>query len=113
MAETDRELLEKAARAAGYRIAAPVEKHVAQPGRFAGGFIIDNDKGGQSCWNPLTDHGDRYRLARDRRLTVDFEGNFVSWGDPKLRPLLFIHFNPGDDNSEAYAILRAAAMGEA
>lgn len=106
---SDRELLEKAAKAAGVRIAAPVDKHVAQPGHFAGGFIIDNDKGGQQCWNPLTDHGDRYRLARDRKLTIDFDLGVVFTMD-ECEP--GNTFTPGDDKSEAYAILRAAAMGE-
>lgn len=71
----DRELLEKAARAAGYKVAAPVEKHVAQLGHLAGGFIIDNDKGGQSCWNPLTDDGDALRLAVKLRIDICTEEN--------------------------------------
>lgn len=60
---TDRELLELAAKAAGYEIEGDADHLVAQPGRYAGGFSILNDRGGSSLWNPLTDDGDALRLA--------------------------------------------------
>lgn len=60
---TDRELLELAAKAAGYEIEGEVDRLVAQPGHFAGGFSIFNERGGSSIWNPLTDDGDALRLA--------------------------------------------------
>jgi len=60
---TDKEMLELAAKAAGIEIVGPVEKFIAQPGHFAGGFVVRNDKGGDSIWNPRTDDGDALRLA--------------------------------------------------
>lgn len=60
---TDRELLELAAKAAGYQIVGDVDRYVAQPDHFAGGLVIRNDRGGDSLFNPLTDDGDALRLA--------------------------------------------------
>ena len=61
---TDRELLELAAKAAGIKIVGPIEKYIVQPNNeHIGGFIVRNDKGGDSAWNPLTDDGDALRLA--------------------------------------------------
>lgn len=69
---TDRELLEMAAKAAGIGIVGPIEKYIAQPSiEHIGGFIIDNDRGGNSCWNPLSDDGDALRLAVKLELTVN------------------------------------------
>lgn len=67
----DKELLELAAKAAGYEIEGDADKLVAQPGRYAGGFSILNDKGGSSLWNPLTDDGDALRLAHKLGLLSD------------------------------------------
>jgi hypothetical protein len=61
---TDHELLELAAKAAGIKIVGPVERFIAQPPReHVNGFIIENDNGGHSSWNPLADDGDALRLA--------------------------------------------------
>ena len=54
---TDRELLELAAKAAGYEYA----KH--------GGYIVVDGIPGN--WNPLTDDGDALRLAVKLRLSID------------------------------------------
>lgn len=60
----DRELLERAAKAAGIVIVGTVDACVAQPNdEHVGGFVVRNDKGGDSCWNPLRDDGDAFRLA--------------------------------------------------
>lgn len=56
---TDRELLERAAKAAGYEYA----KH--------GGYIVVDGIPGN--WNPLTDDGDALRLAVKLRLTVSWD----------------------------------------
>lgn len=53
---TDRELLELAAKAAGYEYA-----------KFGGYIVIDGIPGN---WNPLTDDGDALRLACDLGLRV-------------------------------------------
>jgi len=61
---TDRELLEMAAKAAGIVIVSPVERYIVQPlPGHVDGFIIENDRGGHSPWNPLGDDGDALRLA--------------------------------------------------
>lgn len=60
--ESDRELLELAARAAG--VSKPVEPHggfVQQDGGFC--FYLDCEGKTSRTWNPLTDDGDALRLA--------------------------------------------------
>lgn len=59
---SDHELLELAAKAAGIEIVGLVDKMICQPDHRTGGFIIRNERGGDSCWNPLTDDGDALRL---------------------------------------------------
>ena len=60
----DSELLELAAKAADIQLVGPVEKFIVQfDERHKGGFIIHNERGGHSAWNPLTDDGDALRLA--------------------------------------------------
>ena len=61
--QIDQHLLELAAKAAGIEIIGLVDKMIAQPDHRTNGFIIRNDRGGDSCWNPLTDDGDALRLA--------------------------------------------------
>lgn len=59
----DRELLELATKAAATQIVGLVDNMIAQPDHRKGGFVVRNDRGGDSCWNPLTDDGDALRLA--------------------------------------------------
>jgi hypothetical protein len=62
--ETDRELLELAAKASGL-------KHCWHP--IWGGMYLPLDDGkwdGASCWNPLTDDGDALRLAVRLNLSI-------------------------------------------
>ena len=54
---TDRELLERAARAAGYVLTWKTGH--CKGGEFSGAFISGKD----DAWNPLTDDGDALRLA--------------------------------------------------
>ena len=70
---TDKELLELAAKAAGIKIVGLVSKMIAQPDHKNGGFVVSNEFGGDSCWNPLTDDGDAFRLA----VTI---GTNYKWG---------------------------------
>ena len=69
--DDDRTLLELAAKAAGIEIVGLVDIMIVQPDHRTGGFIIRNDRGGDSCWNPLTDDGDALRLAVTLRMVVD------------------------------------------
>lgn len=61
MAETDRELLELAAKAAGYEDDGPAKDSVAW--ECGDARLIVTDEGGHHIWNPLTDDGDALRLA--------------------------------------------------
>jgi hypothetical protein len=65
--QTDRELLELAANAAGLKL------HPEQCYGIRGRHIFD-DRGlcGTRLWNPLTDDGDALRLAVTLRLDVEF-----------------------------------------
>lgn len=57
---TDREMLELAAKAAGYEINKRHQKRRDELGHGdAGLWLLD----GSTCWNPLTDDGDALRLA--------------------------------------------------
>lgn len=104
---TDREMLELAAKAAWIVIVAPVEHHITQAMHYEGGFIIRNKKGGDSCWNPLTDDGDALRLAVPLGICIRPGGAEV-WRDDKQIIDIF-----DDDEDQARgtrrAIVRAAA----
>ena len=69
---TDKELLELAAKAAGMQIVGEVDKMIAQPDHRTGGYVIRNDRGGDSCWNPITDDGDAFRLAVAMGFSLEF-----------------------------------------
>lgn len=75
---TDRELLELAARAAGYRVAFGA----GMPAAFNDGTYYIHDRGypaakreGSFWWNPLLDDGDALRLAAD----LDLFGSPSYW----------------------------------
>jgi hypothetical protein len=68
---SDRELLELAAKGAGLQVVGNAGEMVIFAGHFAGGFVIRNDRGGDSLWNPLTDDGDALRLSA--RLYINIE----------------------------------------
>ncbi len=60
----DTKLLQLAAKAAGLQIVGPVEQFIVYPNyEHIGGFIVRNDSGGDSAWNPLGCDGDAFRLA--------------------------------------------------
>ena len=61
---TDRELLERAAQAAGYVLTWKTGH--CKGGEFSGAFISGKD----DAWNPLTDDGDALRLAVKLRLDI-------------------------------------------
>lgn len=110
---TDREQLELAAKAANLA----VEWH-RWPSTSRGGFYILNgliSECSGPCynpWNPLTDDGDRYRLARTLNMNIEFDtksvgaklpnGNWmwIGWGDGS---------SDGRHKTDADAILALAA----
>lgn len=120
---TDRELLEAAAKAAGYSDAKWQDMEGWGEVRYGFSSAIWSDKifeeGGSGYWNPLTDDGDALRLAVKLRMFLDLEylcaqAKSHAW------------FGGGDDPSagmahdecDPYAATRraivraAAAMGE-
>lgn len=117
---TDRELLELAAKAAGYSVEW-IERRVARIGAFKqiqherrDGFVMAGRE-----WNPLADDGDALRLAV--RLGIDIEVNHESktastrWLNKKGNPAsvtdyLTVYFGDGDPHAATRrAITRAAA----
>ena len=85
---TDKELLEKAAKAAGIEIRGNANKWIAQ-GVTELDLLVWNDKGGDSVWNPLTDDGDALRLAVKLNLDITHSWSIV-YGDDKY-PMASIH----------------------
>ena len=57
---TDRELLEFAAKAAGYKVNSD----------GFGGFTVPTRRGACREWNPLSDNGDAFMLATDLKMRV-------------------------------------------
>ena len=94
---TDRELLERAAKAAGYEYA----KH--------GGYIVVDGIPGN--WNPLTDDGDALRLAVKLKLKV-YQGDLVAIVHPRMsHAYIAEEYERNGDHYAATrrAIVRAAA----
>jgi hypothetical protein len=67
----DRELLEKAASAAGHRIHTERQAERDAAGSGDVGLWLAS---GQTCWNPLTDDGDALRLAVQLELDITVRG---------------------------------------
>lgn len=65
---TDRELLEKAAKAAGY---------VVRDGEYEDGGLLCHDGNKPVRFNPLTDDGDALRLAVKMKIDIAHFSNFV------------------------------------
>ena len=91
--QTDREMLELAAKAAGYALDVDGDRlDVREPG------------GAPMRWNPLTDDGDRYRLAKACKLMVSFDHQLArAYIDNEPKDFFF------RDHGEEIAIVRAAA----
>lgn len=106
---TDRDLLERAAKAAGIRIDGAVENMIAQPDHRKGGFIIRNDRGGNSCWNPLTDDGDALRLAVKLEIEIRCPGAIVSAAGPHAKYCVNEKIGSDPYAATRRAIVRAAA----
>ena len=99
---TDRELLELAAKAAGYNVLPHLNsKNEWVNGRSEFYFVQQNKR-----WNPLTNDGDRYKLARHLGLSIDFTECTV-WKRLSDHSLVQEYWG-GDCGDEAHAIVRAA-----
>lgn len=102
---SDRELLEKAAKAAGIELVWDWEfpNRVKRSGNLA-------------AWNPLDDDGDALRLMAKLRLDLDYRPGFVGVHDAAGRYIGQCSHNdnkPHDAAATRHAIVRAAAaIGE-
>jgi hypothetical protein len=97
---TDRELLELAAKAAGFTV---------QPkGRTDGNFLVLGGDYGDLIWSPLTDDGDALRLAVKLGIQLHIEGREESravWANDTML------WAEGDElGATRRAIVRAAAQ---
>lgn len=99
--ETDRELLELAAKAA----------QLPECGWMGPAFMYV-EKNTFTEWNPLTDDGDLYRLARAVKGNLYFSGRrgFFEIPSDSEEPAITERFEIGNHEEEALAIVRAAAM---
>ena len=85
---TDKELLELAAKAAGYTLDGPASRFVTQVD--AGSFLLLNKHGGHSVWNPLTDDGEALRLAVNLCMNVkhdDPNAVICGWSELQRTPV--------------------------
>lgn len=106
---TDRELLERAARAAG--IKGRLLSFLGMEERYGlTQAIYDEDAG--TYWNPLEDDGDALRLAVKLGMTVaidnvDRQTRILNEFDAVM--VVHEHFDGGPDRATCYAVVRAAA----
>lgn len=102
----DRELLEMAAKAAGY----DVRWHeIWQCFVHVGPFNTDSPPtlaGQRMTWVPLTDDGDRYRLAKKLDIRIHFGPCYVTYSANRIAGVVRW---PEDEKDDARAIVRAAA----
>lgn len=96
----DRDLLELAAKAAGYAI--------APHGRKDGNYVVLMSDDGDFIWNPLKDDGDALRLAAKLRLCIsmNFDGITVNRGDYGA----WIRTGVGSDDERCRAAVRIAIV---
>ena len=109
--KTDRELLELAARAAGFVFTHDLEHEVK--GKRKGPFIIRRSNWTQ--WNPLQDDGDALRLAVSLKLDVQFFDGYaeIHAGGDGLTSAAVETYAQDMQAATRRAIVRAAAaIGE-
>ncbi len=103
---TDHELLELAAKAAGYEKDWHWNHHFIMS---AGGSVKDNNS--WITWNPLTDDGDALRLAVKLKMAVEVSNRKLVWVSSECHQhTTEIKFNNDDPYAATRrAIVRAAA----
>lgn len=101
---TDKELLEFASKAAGYN-----QTKFDENGWFYV-CVYEGNPLEWELWNPLTDDGERYRLAKKLNIDIDFSGCFVSYFCESTNSDRIIDwFGEGNPVDDAYAVVFAAA----
>jgi hypothetical protein len=103
----DRELLELAAKAAGLLIVGDVDRMIGQPAHRAGGYVIRNDRGGDSCWNPLTDDGDALRISVTLGLKIE---HYSVTSEGRCRVGAGVGYAPVTYEGDPYAATRRAIV---
>ncbi len=108
---TDKELLKLAAKAAGY----PIDEGYFEESKNGPWWVyVDgagdppNDSAWTEIWNPLTDDGDKYRLAKKLEMRIDFDNCLVS----KVMPdgdVIRVYWGMGGKIDDGYAITEVAA----
>lgn len=116
--KTDRELLELAAKAAGYDVKWRTKVDIGMLDALLVDIPLDSQQlrwkvNPYSVWNPLTDDGDALRLAVKLEMVIDSMDGRVIAGDMSD---ILIEYDPATDNpcvELRRAIVRAAAaIGE-
>jgi hypothetical protein len=114
---TDMQLLDAAAKAAGYTVEGLADKCVVQPGCRAGGLVIATSTGGSALWNPLNDDGDALRLECEVGLDVSWfpgsvqVGNALSKvGECRCQEYFHMHLARHPDSSSQTAARRRATV---
>ncbi|MCY0910875.1 hypothetical protein [Massilia antarctica] len=102
-APTDRELMAQAAKAVGLRFW-PGDAWRDEP--TGGGLLLIS---GLWLWNPITDAGDRYKLARTLGLNIEFAGCRV-WTRTATGVLQEFWGSDAVGDDDAHAIVRLAAV---
>lgn len=109
---TDKELLELAAKAAGIKLADPVNSHIPS----GGVWIVTEQSNRDRVWDPLNNDGDALRLAVSLRLVItvgacNVEARRWTGGDGDMEPMHCQVVAQGGDPYAATrrAIVRAAA----
>lgn len=115
--ENDRELLELAAKAAGYTVNARMQAERDAIGAGDVGLWIN---GVSTCWNPLTDDGDALRLAVKFKMEIDHNhpADQERWVSVRAFPARLACIEDFDDESlrekaTRLAILRASIRAAA
>lgn len=109
-----KQLLERAARAAGYKVVGEANEMIAFPGDCEGGLVIRNDRGGDSAWHPGASLKDALRLAVDLGIGVDPNEVQQSTGcyetvNGELLAEEYWHKHPDKYQATCMAVVRAAA----
>lgn len=95
---TDRELIEKAAKAAGIQLADDIDSSIP-----SGGLWILGRMGRDEVWNPLEDDGDAFRLMVDLQIDVEMNCNIIVATSPE-------HHEVDEETGEWGPIVDQSAM---
>jgi len=111
---TDRELLELAAKAAGYFVTGWALPVCRRDGWVVAFLEREEETGDFQKWNPLTDDGDALRLAVKLNMTVSAVGRvtYVSF-DAKSLEITEVHRDDPLAATRRAIVLAAAEIGKA